>query len=366
VKFCTHPRFLLVDEAMSSLPLLVCLDGSELELERKLLAGQADVECYSAKTSDQIPLSLETAAIVEVWHSIWITPELLARMPNVKCIVRMGVGYDNVDIKAAGELGIPVCNIPNYGTDEVADTALWGILSLYRQTAHLATSLSGGVAVEKGPAAIAEAAGPHCRRTRGRCLGIVGFGRIGTATALRAKACGFRVVFFDPYVQDGLDKAIGVERVESIIELFSIADCISLHCNATKDNERMINSEVLNAAKPGTFLVNTARGELVDDEALLQALESGRLGGAFLDVHWSEPFRKHHSDPLGTRGAKLLEDGRLICTPHVAWYSRESSEEMRALGVATAKRALHGEPLRNVVNLQFLKNPRSPVMSARL
>jgi phosphoglycerate dehydrogenase-like enzyme len=128
-----------------------------------------------------------------------------------------------------------------------------------------------------------------------------------------------RVVFYDPWVGDGLDKAIGVERVETLDELLALADVISMHCNCTAENTRMINSELLGKVKRGCFFVNTARGELVDDDALLAALEDGTLAGACLDVHWGEPFVIDKSAPLGTKGADLVRSGKLICTPHNAW-----------------------------------------------
>ena len=185
----------------------------------------------------------------------------------------------------------------------------------------------------------------------GQVLGIIGLGRIGSATAVRAKVFGLDVVFYDPFVPDGFDKALGIRRVDTLTELLEQANCISLHCNATKENEKFINSTTLQQMRKGAFLVNTARGELVDEEALAQALESGQVGAAALDVHWGEPFIKGKG-PLGNAP-------NLMCTPHSAWYSSESRLEMRQKGVATAKRAFAGEPLRNFVNKEFLVEARA-------
>eukprot|EP00756_Hemistasia_phaeocysticola_P061750 Hpha_TRINITY_DN5164_c0_g1::TRINITY_DN5164_c0_g1_i1::g.193105::m.193105/K04496/CTBP; C-terminal binding protein len=369
-------RVRVLEGQVKRLPLFVSLDASEVTLEEKELEGIARVRCYSAKTQQDIPDEIEEADVVAVWHTIWITPELLARMKRCKLIVRMGVGFDNVDRAAAGKHGIPVCNVPNYGTEEVADTALALTLSFARRTHHLGGLVAKGVRVQ-GPDAIAAAAGPACQRVRGKTFGVVGFGRIGIAIALRAKVFGFRVVFYDPFVVDGMDKAVGVERQESLEGLLRISDYVSLSVNAVARGEfcnlKMINRDALKEVKRGAVLINTARGEVVDDEALLEALEDGRLGGAALDVHWGEPFVRGDSDAKagssssvlgGERGGRLIDEGKLICTPHAAWYSTDSRREMRMLGIKTVKRCLAGEAVRNCVNTKLIEGtPRCAFMS---
>jgi hypothetical protein len=146
-------------------------------------------------------------------------------------------------------------NIPDYGTEEVADSAMSHILNLYRGTFRLAQEVALGSRI-KGPDAIAHACGGSVTRVRGSTLGLVGLGRIGGAVAVRAKAFGFDVVFYDPYVPDGVDKMLGIMRVDSLEAVMSQCRCISLHCNATKDNERFINSEMLALCAPGTAVMN--------------------------------------------------------------------------------------------------------------
>jgi C-terminal binding protein len=245
------------------MPKFVSLDATEVTVEAAGLDGIATVECYSAKTQADIPDAVEEADVVAVWHTIWLDEALLKRFKKAKCIVRMGVGYDNVDIKAAGRLGrntrdyileykcilnnvcvgIPVCNIPDYGTEEVADHAMSLILSIYRKTHVLASRVDAGESIQ-GPDGIAAAAGGVIR-IRGQVLGIVGLGRIGMATAVRAKVFGFDVVFFDPFVNDGYDKSLGIRRADTLEELLKQSQCVSLHCNANKENEKMINTETL-------------------------------------------------------------------------------------------------------------------------
>lgn len=370
-------RVKVLEEQVKRLPLFVSLDASELSVEEKVLEGIARVKCYAAKTQADIPDEIEEADVVAVWHTIWMTPELLARMKKCKLVVRMGVGFDNVDRKAAGKLGIVVCNVPNYGTEEVADTALALLLSFARRTHHLGGLVAKGARIQ-GPDAIAEAAGPSCLRVRGKTLGLVGFGRIGIATAERAKVFGLRVVFYDPFLPDGMDKAVGVQREDTLEGLMRMADYIALTACTVAEGEyknfKMINKDVLRHAKKGAVLINTARGELVDDEALLDALEDGTLGGAALDVHWNEPFvrgdrgaRAGSSSSVlgGERGAKLIDEGKLICTPHAAWYSFDSRKEMRVLGAQTAKKMLVGEAVRNCVNARQMEGtPRCPFLES--
>ena len=330
----------------SGLPRYCVLDATEVEVEARCLEGIADVDCLAAKGSDDVPLDkVADCEAIGVWHSVWLDEELLRRFRSCKVIVRMGVGYDNVDIKAAARLGIPVCNIPDYGTEEVADSAMAMILGLYRKTLVLSHRMAEGVAI-KGPDAIAAAAGGAVR-VRGTTLGLLGLGRIGTAVAVRANAHGFRVVFYDPHVKDGQDKALGIERADTLEELLRQSRCLSLHCDNNATTEGLIDDAALSQLPHGAFLVNTARGELVVEDALARALKSGRVGAAALDVHATEPFTMGNARASGA----LATAPNLVCTPHSAWYSIESRQEMREKGAATVALALdRSRTLRNVVN----------------
>ncbi len=340
----------------------VCLDGTEDDVEREVLHGVCSVQMLglTRETSrDEFPRDVLAAAdVVAVWHTIAVDAALLGLLERCRVIVRMGVGYNNVDIAAAGALGIPVVNIPDYGTEEVADSALSLILGLYRGTLSAAERLSRGESM-RGADAIA-AAVPYIRRVRGSTLGLVGLGRIGTAVALRAKACGFDVSFHDPYREDGADKALGIRRERSLAALLRSSACVSLHCNCAAAGsdasasraapERLIDADALALMPRGALLVNTARGELVDEEALADALCSGHVAAAALDVHAIEPYARGRG-PLGAAP-------NLFCTPHLAWYSPEAREEMRRKGAEAARRACEGAGagrlLENVVNASHL------------
>jgi C-terminal binding protein len=280
------------------MPSYICLDARDGDIERKLLSGVCSVEMLGATSAKELDDAvLSQADVVAVWHTIRLDAKLLARMERARLIVRMGVGFDNVDTAAAGALGIPVSNIPDYGTEEVADSAFCMILGLFRGTLSGVERLGRGESM-RGADAIA-AAVPYIRRVRGSTLGLVGLGRIGSAVALRAKACGFEVVFYDPYVADGAEKALGIARARSLPELLGASHCVSLHCNAVSAGadpaashsapENYMDGAALASMRPGALLVNTARGELVDEAALAAALRSGHIAAVALDVHWSEP-----------------------------------------------------------------------------
>ena len=187
------------------------------------------------------------------------------------------------------------------------------------------------------------------KRLRGEVFGVIGLGRIGTATALRAKALGMRVLFFDPHLPDGVDKAVGVERAESLGELLSASMIVSLNCPLTDETKHVINATTLRQMRPGSFLVNTGRGGLVDVPAVVAALADGHLAGAGIDVLPVEP--PHDDDPViaAWRDPSHPAHDRLILNPHSAFYCEEGLTDMRRKGAQACKRALTGQPLRNVV-----------------
>ena len=170
-------------------------------------------------------------------------------------------------------------------------------------------------------------------------------GAIGSAVALRAKVLGMHVVVYDPYVSDGMAKAVGAKRMDSPGELAAVSDCVTLHCLLNDDTHKLVDARFISAMKPASFLVNTARGAVVDEEALADALRSGHLCGAALDVVEHEPFDKEKS---------LFKDcPNFIVTPHIAWFSQESVVEMRQTAAGYVKSFIEGKPPRNVVNKHF-------------
>ncbi|XP_030369302.1 C-terminal-binding protein isoform X2 [Scaptodrosophila lebanonensis] len=333
-------------------PLVALLDGRDCSIEMPILKDVATVAfCDAQSTSEIHEKVLNEAVGALMWHTIILTKEDLEKFKALRIIVRIGSGTDNIDVKAAGELGIAVCNVPGYGVEEVADTTMCLILNLYRRTYWLANMVREGKKFT-GPEQVREAA-HGCARIRGDTLGLVGLGRIGSAVALRAKAFGFNVIFYDPYLPDGIDKSLGLTRVYTLQDLLFQSDCVSLHCTLNEHNHHLINEFTIKQMRPGAFLVNTARGGLVDDETLALALKQGRIRAAALDVHENEPYNVFQ----GT----LKDAPNLICTPHAAFFSDASATELREMAATEIRRAIVGnipDVLRNCVNKEyFMRTP---------
>lgn len=331
---------------MPSLPKVVITDliTEPLDHERSVLDGHAEVIALNAMSEEELVGKVEDADAVMVYHYFRFTKATIDRLENCKVIVRPGVGYDGIDCAAARARGIPVCNVPDYGTEEVADSAIGMAISLSRGTHFLNSRLRRGV----GEWNVDQAA--PIPRLRGRTFGIIGCGRIGTATALRAKAFGFDVAFYDPYLPDGIDKALGIRRVNRVESLMQQGYIVSVHCPLTDETRGMIGEAEIRQMQPGSFLVNTARGGIVDTEAVVDALADGHLKGAGIDVLEKEP-PPEDSPVLGAwRDPDHPAHDRLLLNPHTAFYCEEGCAEFRTKGAQETLRALRGEPLRNVVN----------------
>lgn len=312
--------------------------------ERKALDGIAEVLALNVQGEAALQGRIEDAAAIMIYHTTSLSRQTLERLRQCRLIVRCGAGFDNVDHEFAAQRGIPVANVPDYGTEEVADSAIGLMLSLTRGISFLNSRLRSGVG-EWTYTPVAP-----LRRLRGQVFGVVGLGRIGTAAALRARAFGLDVCFFDPYKADGNDKALGLRRAESLEELLAQADVLSLHCPLSPESRAMINDRTLALMKRSSILLNTARGGLVDTTAVLSAIESGQLSGAGIDVLPMEP--PPSGDPLITawRNPDHVAHHRVIINPHSAFYSEEGLMDMRIKGAEACRRALLGLPLRNVVN----------------
>jgi D-3-phosphoglycerate dehydrogenase/C-terminal binding protein len=265
-------------------------------------------------------------------------------LERCRVIVRGGVGFDNVDRPLCRQLGIPVANVPDYGTEEVADSALAMLLGLARGI-HLANSV-----LRAGQGDWSYERAVPLMRLRGSVLGIVGLGRIGTAMAMRGKSLGMDVAFFDPYKPDGYDKSLGIRRVETLDELLAASLAVSLHCPLSDETYHLIDAAAIAKLPRGSYLINTARGGVVDVRALPDALASGQLAGAGIDVLEQEPPLP--DDPLlrAWRDPQHTAHHRLILNPHLAWYCQQGQRELRRKTAETCRRALQGLPLRNVVN----------------
>jgi C-terminal binding protein len=323
---------------MRSKPLVCVVDSADspisidVTLEQGVLGEAAEVIPVPQDGDADPTAEMREAEGIIVGHFPHFSRRSMERFDRARVIVRIGVGYDNVDIEAAAERGIPICNVPDYGTEEVADHAILFTLALIRKLQPALRNVrEGGWAWQ--------AAAP-CRRLRGQTFGVVGCGRIGTAAALRAKAMGFTVQFYDPYVPSGYHKAIGVPRVPTLRALLETSDVVSLHTPLTAETRGMIGDAEFALMKTGAVIVNTARGPVIEERALLEALGSGHIAGAGLDLVENEPVFNR----------ELLNHPNCLITPHMAFYSVEGLKEMRETAAGIILRVLNGEAPINVVN----------------
>ncbi|MCS6864310.1 MAG: C-terminal binding protein [Gemmataceae bacterium] len=312
--------------------------------EREILGDVAEIVSLGASREEELCGHVENADALMIYHNIAISERTISQLRQCKLIIRCGVGFDNVACAAARACGIPVANVPDYGTEEVADSAIGLMLALTRGIALLNRRLQRHAGEWSYMQAV------PLSRLRGRAFGIIGLGRIGTAAALRAQALGMDVVFYDPYVRDGYDKALGIRRVETLEELWPQVFVLSLHCPLTEETRHIVDARALAAMPRGCYLVNTSRGATVDTAAIPDAIRRGHLAGAGIDVLPSEP--PPPDDPLvvAWRDPNDPCHDRVILNPHAAFYSEEGLLEIRVKAARTVRRALLGEPIRNVVN----------------
>ena len=274
-----------------------------------------------------------------------VTAEHFAKFPKLRCVVRMGVGYDKIDRKAAAARNVMVCNVPDYGTTEVADHALALALALHRGLLlHLEAQR------RPQPAPWVYILDPLVRRSGVQTFGIIGLGRIGTAAALRAKAFQFRVICYDPYMPNGTELGVGVERVRSLEDFMAQTDVLSIHAPLTPETRGMVSRAMLERMPKGAVVVNTARGPILDVDAAADLLKRGHLAGVGLDVLPVEP----PVDPIpeilrAYRAREPWTEGRLIITPHSAFHTPQAWADTRLKAAETIRAALVGPRPQNVI-----------------
>jgi D-3-phosphoglycerate dehydrogenase / 2-oxoglutarate reductase len=283
---------------------------SSLDIEAEVLtAAGHELVSASCRTPEEV---IEAGAGIDAFLVQYapITAEVFEALPQLRLVSRYGVGVDAVDTDAAARHGVWVCNVPDYGTTEVALHAVAMLLALLRNVAGHDREVRAGHWDYH--------LGGHLHRPSSLTLGVVGLGRIGQMTAERAAPWFGAVVGYDPFLPDTAWPD-GIERLD-LEEVFARSSAITLHLPLTEDTRGLVGSERLGRMPNGSYLVNTARGGLVDLDALLDALQSGQLAGAALDVLPEEPPPKGHP---------LLTHPRALITPHVAWYSAEAEVELR-------------------------------------
>ncbi len=311
-----------------------------LDIERELLRDLPG-ELIVAETGDEpelIKLAPKADAILTCWKPV--TPKVIDTARKCRIITRYGVGLDNIAVDHATRLGIPVTNSPTYCLDEVAEHAIGLLFALQRRIVRFDRAIRGG--------AYAGVAFRGMRRISGRTLGLLGYGNIGRTVARRARGVGLSLLIHDPAV-GGLDPEQGVSV--SFEQLLAESDYLTLHVPLTPQTRGILGKQAIARMKPGAFLINTARGALVDPDAVLEGLEKGPLEGAALDVYPDEPPDLTHP---------LFQHERFIATPHSAFYSEESVQTLQRMSATQVKTLLSGGTPENICNPAYREHrPRS-------
>jgi D-3-phosphoglycerate dehydrogenase len=282
----------------------------------------------------------EASAVVVIARRI--DAGAIAAMRRCRVVQTLSVGYDCVDVAAATARGIAVCNTPTYCTEEVASHALTLVVTLARK-------------IPETIARVRQGAWDHhfarpVRPFAGSALGIIGLGRIGRRVAAMARGLGMRVLAFDPYLADDLFALAGVERRYELAGLLGDSDYVTVHAPLTEETRGLMDAPAIELMQPHAVLVNTARGGIVDERALADALGRGRIAGAGIDVLEKEPPAADHP---------LLGLERAIVTPHIAWYSEASLTRGLQDGLDELARTLRGERPRDIVNPEVLVRGRA-------
>lgn len=296
------------------------------------ITALADSSVFGYTPNEKVAEAIGDADAV-ICNKCLITQEVFDKCPNLKYVGLFATGYNNVDLAAASRRGAVVCNVPAYSTNAVAQHTFALILDYYNKVAEYKKTVADGDWVNYKLFSYFYI---PTTEIAGLTLGIIGYGDIGRKTAEIARAFGMNVVTYTRSPQKVTDGT----RVCTLEELLSISDAVSLHCPLTPENGKMINTETLALMKPNALLVNTARGGLIDEQALAEALNDGRLGGARLDTLTYEPMRE--DCPL--RGAK-----NCAITPHIAWAPIETRVRLLEKVAENLKAWINGEPI-NVVN----------------
>lgn len=299
-------------------------DHPSIEIEQGVLGDICpQIRWLACRTEEQVIAQCTDGEGLLIQYAP-MTRRVLEQLPNCRIIARYGVGVDTVDLKAAADLGIVVSNVPDYGTNEVSDHALAMMLCLTRKIPMANTQIKSGQWDFRLMHPV--------RRHQVQTIGIVGLGRIGRAMAHKTHALGMNVIGCDPYVdQANLPDYISLVTLEEVLRR---SDVVSIHCPLTEATRNLLDEAMLSLMKPTAYLVNTARGCIVDEAALDKLLTEKRLAGAAMDVLAVEP---------GTTDHPLFKHDNFYCTPHMAWHSEESAQELKRKAAEEVRRVLRGE-----------------------
>ncbi len=317
---------------------IVVLDGSSLmsddvSWEGLEALGELTVYRNSSNDTDELVSRIGDAEVV-ITNKKYITPEVIDACPGVGYICDIATGYDNIDVEHARKKGIPVSNVPAYGTAVVAQFSIALLLEICHHVGAHSDSVHAG---RRAPGSDFSYWEYPQTELDSKTMGIIGFGKIGQREAMIAKALGMNVLAYDIRPTES-GSAYG--RYVDLETLLAESDVISLHCNLTAENTGMINKETISEMKDGVIILNTARGPLINEQDLADALRSGKVAYAGVDVVSEEPIRDDNP---------LLTAPNCIITPHIAWAARESRQRIMDVTVENIKAYMEGKPV-NVVN----------------
>ena len=309
----------------------------DIDIEKEVLAA-VDGELMVAgggSPEEIIALAPQADAILTCWKDV--PAEALDIAPNCRIVSRYGIGLDNIPIDRATKLGMLVTNVPDFCLEEVSDHVMALLLATARQLFPLARTPERSGWTRDTPRPIP--------RVRGQTLGLIGFGNIARALVPKALGCGLRVIAFTPRLQ-AEDAPDGVEVTNDLGVLLAASDYVSIHCPLTDETAHLIDAVALAQMKPSALLINSSRGGVIDESALIRALQEGIIGGAALDV--TDPEPPSADNPL-------LTLGNVIVTPHAAFYSVESTAELARKAAENVVTVLQGEVPKTLVNAQVLE-----------
>lgn len=285
----------------------------------------------------------EDVKVLLVWHQS-IDEEYLANFPNLKGVVRYGVGFDNIDLNLCKKRGIICCNTPDYGVDEVSDTALSMALCGARNILgyNFNSRLLEGDIWQNSYS-------PELKRSNQTKFGVLGAGRIGSSVALKAQAIGYQTAIYDPYRESGVEKVLKSTRYDCLTEFLAEMDIVSIHTPLNEETIGMVNEDFVRKMKNGAIFVNSARGKIVSDiDIFRRPLLEGKLSFVGLDVLPSEPPKNSPLIEMWKKQDPAIA-GKLVINPHTAFYSQSASIDMRASAAKNALRILNDQTAKNII-----------------
>lgn len=307
-------------------------DHESFEIETKLFQEHSiQFEIHQHKTEEDLIQYAQGVTAFMIQYAP-ITEKVLANLPDLKLVVRYGVGVNTIDLEAATKYGVQICNIPDYGTNEVADHALAFMINLTRKITFMNELVRDGIWDYQKSIPVFR----HSEQT----VGVIGLGRIGTAFAHKVNALGCKVIAYDPNLEKKIARIPDFVEPVNLEELLERSDVVSIHC-PLETAVNLIDEEQLRRMKNTAYLINVSRGGIVNEKALDLALAEGWIAGAALDVAEVEPLKKD---------SPLFKHKNFLCTPHMGWYSEQSSNELKRKVAEEVIRFLKNEPVHYPVN----------------